>query len=96
MIRLRSKIGEDRAPEPDEAVRLPGRGGAVERLAQELHRARVVEQDAPLDVAHDHALRELRHQRREAVALLLDARVRLAHAPLDVALQRFVARRRSR
>ena len=81
---------EDRAPEPDEAVRLPGRGGAVERLAQELHRAGVVQQDAPFDVAHDHALRELRHQRREPVSLLLDALVRLAHAPVEVALQRLV------
>ena len=82
--------GEDRAPEPHQAVRLAGGGGAVERLAQELHRAGVVQQDAPLDVAHDHALRELRHQRREAVALLLDALVRLAHALVDVLPQRLV------
>ena len=81
---------EDRAPEADQAVRLAGRGRAVERLAQQLHRARVVEQDAALDVAHDHALRELGHQRREPVALLLDARVGLADALLDVALQRVV------
>ena len=90
MIRLRSKMAKIERPRPDQAVRLPGGGRAVERLAQELHRARVVQQDAPLDVAHDHALRELRHQRRKAVALLLDALVRLAHALVEVLPQRFV------
>ena len=90
MMRLRSKIAKIDRPRPTRLCALPARGGAVERLAQQLHRPRVVEQDAALDVAHDHALRELRHQRREAVALLLDARVRLAHALLDVALERGV------
>ena len=78
---------EHRATETDEARSAPG-GIAVDRLAQELHRPRVVEQDATLDVAHDDALRELRHERSQAVALLLEARIRLAHPPLDVLAQR--------
>ena len=78
---------EHRAPQPDQRHRLAA-GGAVERLAQELHRARVVEQDAAFDVAHDDALGKLRHQRRQPAPLLLDACVRLAHPLLDVRGQR--------
>ena len=81
MMRLRSKTAKIERPSPTRLCALPAVARPFERLAQQLHGPRVVEQDAPLDVAHDDALRELRHQRRETVAFLLDARVGLAHAP---------------
>ena len=81
---------EYRTAQSDEAVRLAGRSPALQRLPEELHRAGVVEQDAALDIAHDHALRELRHQCREAVPFLLDAGIGFAHAPRHVLLQRLV------
>ncbi|MFO1305145.1 MAG: hypothetical protein U1F54_15525 [Burkholderiales bacterium] len=70
-----------------ERARLARGVGAVERLAQELHRARCTgRMPALLDVAHDHALRELGHERREAASLLLDPVVGLGHLALDVRL----------
>jgi hypothetical protein len=57
------------------------------RAAEQLGGARVVQQDAALGVAHQHALRELRHQRGEPVLLLRQARVRFVDARLHVAPQ---------
>ena len=51
-------------------------------------RAAVVEQDAAVQVAHHHALRQLGHQRGQAVALLLDAAAGFAHLGRDVGAQR--------
>ena len=81
---------EDRAAEAHQRVRLAGGGGAVERLAQQLHRSRVVQQDAALDVAHDDALRELGHERGQAASLLFDAVVRFTNLAIDVRLLRGV------
>ena len=80
MMRLRSKMANTERPRPTRRVRLAGGLGVGERLAQQPRRARVVEQNAPLDVADDHALGELGHQRGQPVALFLDARVGLADA----------------
>ncbi len=79
--------GEYGTPEPQQAVRLSG-GRAVERLVQQQHRAGVVKQNAPLDVAHDDAVGKLGHERGKAVPFLLDALVRLAHPRVDVMLER--------
>ena len=48
--------------------------------------ARVVQQDAAVGIAHQHALRKLRHQGGEAVALFLDAGARFGAADLQVVL----------
>ena len=67
----------------------PDRGAAETRgvTRQQMRGTRVVEQDAALGVAHEHALRELGHQCGEPVLLLLEMRVRLFNARLDVAPQ---------
>ena len=64
--------GVDRAAQPDQLGAVGQRRRARQR-AELQPRAAVVEQDAAVEVAHDHALRQLGHQRRQAVAFLLDA-----------------------
>ena len=76
----------DRPPEPDQL----GAAGArrpVKEPAVELPRALVVKQDSPVEVADQHALVQLGHQRGELVALLLHVPARLCHQPRHVLLQ---------
>ena len=61
------------------------------RTSEQLRRARVVQQNAAVGVADEHALGKLGHQRREPVALLLDARARIAALRLEVALEPAIA-----
>jgi hypothetical protein len=71
-----------------------GRAGtfAVHQGAELQPRARVEQQHAAVQVAHHHALRQLGHQRRQAVALLLDAAAGLGHLGRDVGAQRVTLR----
>jgi hypothetical protein len=68
---------EQRPAEPEQGL----------RALEQLPRALVVEQDAALGVAHQHALGELGHERRQPVALLLEPGARLARARFGVAAQ---------
>ena len=77
----------DRAPKADE-VSTGGQARSVFRRATQGTGARVVEQDATVEVAHHHALRELRHQRGKSVALVFDVATGGADLGLDVAQQR--------
>ena len=54
----------DRAAQPDQ-LGATGQRGRIGKRAELQPRAVVVEQDAPVEVADDDALRQLRHQRRE-------------------------------
>ena len=67
----------DRAPEADQLT-AAGHAGRLGERAELRARAVVVEQHAAVEVAHHHALRQLGHQRREAILLELD---RLLGAP---------------
>lgn len=64
-----------------------GHGRRIRERLELQPRAVVAEQDAAIEVAHDDALVELGHQRRQPVALLLDRQARLADARLHVILQ---------
>ncbi len=80
---------EDRVDRAAEAEQL-GAVGERRRARQGTElgaRAAVVQQDAAVEVAHHHALRELGHQRRQALALLLDAAAGLLHLRGDVGAQ---------
>ena len=90
MMRLRSKTAKIERPRPTRLGPLAVAAAPSRGFLQQLHRARVVEQDAPLDVAHDHALRELRHERGEPVLFLLEAGVGVVHPALDVLAERLV------
>ncbi len=90
---LRSNIANTERPSPTSVWSPPTPPPRVARLAQQPQRTRVVKQDATLDVAHDHALRELGHQCGEAIALLLEVRIGLAHARFHFLFERFPQRR---
>ncbi len=77
----------DRAAEADQL----GAAGQRRRVRQRPElpaRALVVEQDAAVEVAHHHRLRQLRHQRGEPAALLLDVAAGLAHGLVHALAQR--------
>ena len=83
--------GVDGAPDADQL----GAAGQLRRIRQraELHaRALVVEQDAAVAVAHHHALRQLRHQRRQPVALQPHAGAGTRHLGRHVGAQRIALR----
>jgi hypothetical protein len=73
---LAIKQAEHGAPETDR------RGCGTEKRARLL----VVQEDAPFRVAQQDTLRQIRHQRREPVALFFQARARLGDLRLRVAL----------
>ena len=70
--------GVDAAAQADELGAAGQRRGVRQRLELQ-PRAVVVEQHATVEVAHDHALRELAHQRGEAGTLPLDAAAGQCH-----------------
>ena len=79
--------GVDRAAQADQLGAAGQRGRARQR-AELRARAAVVEQDAAVEVADHDALRQLGHQRGQAVALLLDAAAGGLHLRRDVGAQR--------
>ena len=76
----------DRAAQADDLAAAGRARGIREGLELQPGPA-VVKQDAAVEVADDDALVELRHQRREPVALLLDRQPRLANPRLHVFLE---------
>ena len=78
--------GVDRAPEADQ-FGARGNAGRIGQRAELQPGARVVQQDAAVEVAHHDALRQFRHQRGEPAALLLDRAARLPHLLCHVGAQ---------
>ncbi len=89
--------GVDRAAETDQRACSLGVGHQVSRLQP---CAVVVEDDAAVEVADDHRLRQVGHQRGQPVLLAFDRGLGLPHPRLDVAeqvvalLRQFIGRRR--
>ena len=76
----------DRTPEADELA-AAGHTGRVRQRAELRARAVVVKQHAAVEVAYHHALRQLGHQRREAILLELDRFLGAPDLGRDVAHQ---------
>ncbi|MBK9953671.1 MAG: hypothetical protein IPP18_00485 [Rhodocyclaceae bacterium] len=76
-------------PSPIKAPPATEVGPCAQRLELQAG-AVVVKQDAAVEIAHHHAQRQFRHQRRQAVLLLLDRQLGLGDLRLDVG-QQFVA-----
>jgi hypothetical protein len=80
---------EYRASEAERFV-IAARCAADERCQQGRGCSRVVEEDAPVGVADQYALRQLRHQGCEAVTFFLDARPGLGAALIEIVLDALV------
>ena len=79
--------GVDRAAQADQLGAV-GQSRLRRQRAELQPRPVVVEQHAAIEVADDDALRQLRHQRREAAAFLLDVAARQFNLAVDVGAQR--------
>ena len=76
----------DGAPQPDQFGPAGDHGRGRQRAKLEAGPV-VVQDDAPIQIAHDHALRELRHERRQTALLQLDVLAGLFHTLVHIAAQ---------
>ena len=82
-MRLRSMTPNTERPSPTSAPPAPCSASRASRA----RRSGVIQEDAALAVADEHALLQLGHQRREAVLFRLDARFRRLDRLVDLPLQ---------